>query len=121
MDLAARTEGAIEHLNANRNYLCADVYVDPLEAISRHADRMKELVDLHLDLAGTEDRLERLRQISIRFVFSIRDRGFTLAIGQCHERESLAGQDKTNLGGALNALDCPRMRCARSQSTSLRS
>jgi hypothetical protein len=61
-ELAARTEAAIEHLNDNRNYLWADVYVGHLGAISRHADRMKELVDLHIDLAGTQDKLERLRQ-----------------------------------------------------------
>ena len=61
VNLAARTEVAIEHLNENRNYLWAPVYIDHLEAISDHADQMKALVDLHLELAGTRDKLEQLR------------------------------------------------------------
>ena len=62
VNLAARTQAAIEHLNENQNYLWADVYVDHLAAIFHHADQMRELVDLHLELAGTQDKLEQLQK-----------------------------------------------------------
>jgi hypothetical protein len=61
LNLAERTEAAIQHLNENRRYLWAPVYTDHLTTISDEANRMKESVDLHLEVAGTEDRLEQLR------------------------------------------------------------
>lgn len=61
LKLAARTEAAILHLNQNGKHLWAPVYKDHLKAIADSADRMKEFVDLHLELASTQDKLEELR------------------------------------------------------------
>lgn len=59
--LATRTTAAILHLSENRNHLWAPAYHDHLKAVADHAEQMKEFVDLHLELAGTEDKLEALR------------------------------------------------------------
>ncbi len=61
VNLAERTEAAIEHLNENQGYLWAPSYTDHLKAISDHSDRLKRAVDLHLEMARTQDRLEELR------------------------------------------------------------
>jgi hypothetical protein len=62
VNLAKRTESAIGHVNENRNYLWAASYVDHLQALKDHAGEMKQAVDLHLEIASTQDRLEQLRQ-----------------------------------------------------------
>jgi hypothetical protein len=59
--LASRTEAAINYLNENPGQLFVPVYTEHLGAIAGHADRMKESVDVYLDLASTQDRLDRLR------------------------------------------------------------
>ena len=59
--LASRTEAAINHLNASPRHLYAPVYTGHLSAVAGHANQMKQSVDLHLDLAGAQDRLDSLR------------------------------------------------------------
>jgi hypothetical protein len=56
-----RTQAAILHLNENPNHLWAPSYTDHLKAISDRADRLKESVDLHFELAGTSDKLDDLQ------------------------------------------------------------
>jgi hypothetical protein len=59
--LAARTEAAIHHLNENPNHLWAPAYREHLTTIADRADQMRKSVDLHLELASTQERLEELR------------------------------------------------------------
>ncbi len=59
--IAASTEAAIGCLNDNQQVLWKAEYVDHLKTIADHADLLKESVDLHLELAGTQDKLEELR------------------------------------------------------------
>jgi hypothetical protein len=59
--LAARTEAAIHHLNENPNHLWAPVYREHLTTIADRAGQMKKAIDLHLELASAQERLEELR------------------------------------------------------------
>jgi hypothetical protein len=59
--LAARTEAAINHLNENRGYLFAPVYTAHLSTIAEHSDQMKQSIDVLLDMATTQDKLDSLR------------------------------------------------------------
>jgi hypothetical protein len=61
INLASRTEAAILYLEENRDHLWAPVYTGHLKRISDHADQMKESVDLHLELASTQEKLVELR------------------------------------------------------------
>jgi len=65
VDLAEHTQAAILHLRENPKYLWAPEYRDRLQAIWEGADRLKESVDLHLDLASTQERLEELRMKTV--------------------------------------------------------
>ena len=60
-NLATRTEAAIGHLNENRQYLWAPVYIDHLKAMAEHASQVKKTVDVHLELADTMQNLDDLR------------------------------------------------------------
>jgi hypothetical protein len=62
--VASSTQAAIVHLTENRHYLWAPEYLDHLKTIADHAGQLKKFVDLHLDLASTQDRLEELRSRS---------------------------------------------------------
>lgn len=62
--VASSTQAAIQHLNENRQHLWAPEYVGHLKTIAEHADQLKKSVDLHLDLASTQDKLEELRNRS---------------------------------------------------------
>jgi hypothetical protein len=62
VQLASRTENAINHLNENRRYLFAPAYTGHLSAIADHADQMKQSVDVALELANTQDKLDVLRE-----------------------------------------------------------
>lgn len=62
VQLASRTEDAINHLNENRGYLFAPVYTGHLSAIAGNADRMKQSVNVFLELARAQDRLDSLRE-----------------------------------------------------------
>ncbi len=59
--LASRTEAAIKHLNEHPRHLYAPVYTGHLGAIAEHADRMQESVDVFLDLASSQAKLDNLR------------------------------------------------------------
>jgi len=61
VSLAGNTEAAIQHFNENRSHLWAPAYIDRLKLIANRAGEMKEAVDLHLELASTQDKLEALR------------------------------------------------------------
>jgi hypothetical protein len=62
MQLASRTEAAIHHVNETRgSHLLAPSYADHLNAIAENAGQMKESVNLFLNLADTQDKLDRLR------------------------------------------------------------
>jgi hypothetical protein len=60
--LAAHTQAAIEHLNDRRNNLWHPDYADHLRGIADRSGQVKEAVNLHLDLADTQDKLERLQE-----------------------------------------------------------
>jgi hypothetical protein len=60
-NVAAHTEAAILHLNEFGKSLWHPAYTGHLRAISDHSDQVKETVDLHLELAATQDKLDRLR------------------------------------------------------------
>lgn len=59
--LAAQTEAAIQLLNEPGRPLWAPDYTGRIRSISDRSDRMKQAIDLHLDLAGTQEKLEQLR------------------------------------------------------------
>jgi hypothetical protein len=60
--LAARTEAAINHLNENRGNLFAPEYTDHLSTIADHSDQLKESVNVFLEVASTQEKLDRLRE-----------------------------------------------------------
>jgi len=60
--LAAHTQAAIEHLNDRGNNLWHPDYTDLLRGISERSGQVKEAVNLHLDMAETQDKLERLQE-----------------------------------------------------------
>jgi hypothetical protein len=62
VQLASRTEDAINYLNDNRRHLFAPVYTDHLGTIVENADQMKESVDVFLEMASTQDKLDRLHE-----------------------------------------------------------
>jgi hypothetical protein len=62
VQLASRTESAINHLKENRRHLFAPVYTDHVSAIAASADQMKQSVDVFLELASTQDKLDRLHE-----------------------------------------------------------
>jgi hypothetical protein len=59
--LAARTEDAINHLNENRNHLFAPEYTDHLSTIADHSDQLKKSVNIFLEMASTQEKLDSLR------------------------------------------------------------
>lgn len=60
--LAAHTEAAIEHLNERRNNLWHPDYASHLRGIYDRSGQVKEAVNLHLEMAVTQDKLERLQE-----------------------------------------------------------
>jgi len=60
--LAAHTEAAIEHLNDRDKPLWDREYENHLRGISGRSGQVKETVDLHLEMADTQDRLDQLRE-----------------------------------------------------------
>lgn len=60
--LAAHTQAAIEHLNERRNNLWHPEYTDHLRGIYDRSGQVKEAVNLHLEMADTQDKLERLQE-----------------------------------------------------------
>lgn len=62
--LASHTEAAIEHLNDRDKPLWDSEYKNHLRGIWGRSGQVKEVVDLHLDIASTQDRLERLLELS---------------------------------------------------------
>ena len=60
-NVATNTEAAIHHLNQNPNHLWAPAYREHVRTIADRADEMKKSVDLHLELASTQERLDELR------------------------------------------------------------
>lgn len=60
--LAARTEAAINHLNENRGHLFAPEYTGHLRAIADHSDQLKESVNVFLEMASTQEKLDSLRE-----------------------------------------------------------
>jgi len=59
--LADHAESAIGHLNDRGKPLWDQEYVNHLRGIEGRSGQVKQMVDLHLDLADTQDKLERLR------------------------------------------------------------
>jgi chromosome segregation ATPase len=60
--VASHTESAIQHLNENRRYLFAPVYVGHLTSISDRSAELKESVDVFWEFGDTSDRLDRTQQ-----------------------------------------------------------
>jgi len=62
VQVASRTQDAINHLNEYQSRLFVPTYTDHLSAIYENADQMKESVDLYLQFASTQDKLDRLQE-----------------------------------------------------------
>jgi uncharacterized protein YhaN len=62
VQLASRTETAINHLNENRRQLFNPVYTDHLTSIADHADELRDSVAVSLEVANTQDKLDTLRE-----------------------------------------------------------
>ena len=62
--LATHTESAIEHLNDRDKPLWDQEYKNHVRGIAGRSGQVKQVVDLHLDIADTQDRLERLQEQS---------------------------------------------------------
>jgi hypothetical protein len=60
--LAARTEAAINHLNENRGYLLAPEYTDHLSTIADHSDQLKDSINVFLEMASAQEKLDSLRE-----------------------------------------------------------
>lgn len=60
--LAEHTEAAIERLNDRGKPLWDEEYMNHLRGISGRSGQVKQAIDLHLEMANTQDRLERLRE-----------------------------------------------------------
>ena len=60
--LAAHTQAAIELLNDRRNNLRHPDYTDHLRGIYDRSAQVKDTVSLHLEMAETQDKLERLKE-----------------------------------------------------------
>jgi len=64
VQLAARTEAAINYLNENQGKLFVPDYTDHLEAIAGHADEMKESVGVFLELASAQEKMNTFRGLA---------------------------------------------------------
>lgn len=60
--IAAHTQAAIEHLNDRQNTLWHPVYAEHLRGIYDRSDQVKDAVNLHLETADAQDKLERLQE-----------------------------------------------------------
>jgi hypothetical protein len=63
--LATHTELAIEHLNDRGKPLWDQEYKNHVRGISDRSVQMKQVVDLHLEMADTQEKLEGLRERAI--------------------------------------------------------
>jgi hypothetical protein len=61
VNLAAHTEAAIWHLSDRGKPLWDPNYTDRLRQISDRSDRVQAVINLHLEMADAQDKLERLR------------------------------------------------------------
>ena len=62
VDLASHTEAAIGHINEHKGYLFAPAYKDHLTSIVAGVSDMKSSIDLFMDHADTQERLEQLQE-----------------------------------------------------------
>jgi signal transduction histidine kinase len=62
VELASRTQAAIEHLNENRSYLFAPTYTDHLGTIAEQASTLNDAANDFLEYGKAQDKLEQLRQ-----------------------------------------------------------
>jgi hypothetical protein len=60
-ELASRTEAAISYLNENQGQLFVPAYTEHLGAIAGHAEQMKQSVDVYLEWASAQDKMDKLR------------------------------------------------------------
>ncbi len=61
-NVAAHTQSAIQHLNGNRTYLYAPVYVEHLTSLSQQSGALKDSVDAFLEFGATSDKLDHTQQ-----------------------------------------------------------
>jgi hypothetical protein len=61
LTMAESTTAAIQHLKDNQRYLWAPSYASHLRSIADNASKLRSSVDLYLDLASTEAKLESVR------------------------------------------------------------
>ena len=67
VELASRTQAAIEHLNGDGNYLFSPIYTDHLSTIAEHADTIQDSVSTYVEYGETQQKLGELeRQLEIR-------------------------------------------------------
>lgn len=62
VELASRTEAAINHLNENQRHLFAESYRQHLDVIAEHAAELSETARNFVDFGQTQRKMERLQQ-----------------------------------------------------------
>jgi len=62
VELASRTQAAIEHLNENRSHLSAPIYTDHLGTIAEQTSTLNDSANDFLEYGRAQDKLEQLRQ-----------------------------------------------------------
>lgn len=61
VQIADRTTAAIQHLNADRQYLWAPHYVDHLHKIPALSNQMRGVIDNHLKIVDAQERLAKIQ------------------------------------------------------------
>jgi hypothetical protein len=62
VELASRTQAAIEHLNGDGKYLFSPIYADHLSTIAEHADTLQDSVSMYVEYGETQQKLDELKQ-----------------------------------------------------------
>lgn len=62
VELAGRTEAAINHLNENRQFLSTEPYRDHVGVITDRADELNESVKAFAEFDQTQQKMERLQE-----------------------------------------------------------
>ena len=61
VEVASRTQAAIEHLNENQSYLFAPTYTDHLSTIAEQAGTLNDSANSFAEYGKAQDKLDQLR------------------------------------------------------------
>jgi hypothetical protein len=62
VEIASRTQAAIEHLNDNRDHLFAPTYTDHLSTIAEQAATLNDSANTFVEYGKTQEKLDQLRE-----------------------------------------------------------